>query len=206
MRVKERHRGEEELQEGCVSFRASEGRGKGATHLSCIRGEQAVVRGQTGTWPRPEKEKRELQQEVSWKDEGGSGKDQRCPGREANEMFDFASQKCSWGQTLLRWGGCGMRQPPPAPSQTLGHQRSASPWPKGVLVPSLNQQTPELSFSVLCEALPTPHLPRARGASSDAAPAAPRASKCPQREAPRCQGVKPSELGLNCWPQCAAPL
>lgn len=44
MRVKERHRGEEELQEGCVSFRASEGRGKGATHLSCIRGEQAVVK------------------------------------------------------------------------------------------------------------------------------------------------------------------
>lgn len=115
MRVKERHRGEEELQEGCVSFRASEGRGKGATHLSCTRGEQAVVRGQTGTWPWPEKEKGELQ-EVSWKGGGGSEKDQRCPGREAKEMFDFASQKCSRGQTLLRWGGCGMRQPPPAPS------------------------------------------------------------------------------------------
>lgn len=43
MRVKERHRGEEELQEGCVSFRASEGHEKGATHLSCIRGEQAVL-------------------------------------------------------------------------------------------------------------------------------------------------------------------
>lgn len=73
MRVKERHRGEEELQEGCVSFRASEGRGKGATHLSCTRGEQAVVRGQTGTWPWPEKEKGELQ-EVSWKGGGGGAK------------------------------------------------------------------------------------------------------------------------------------
>lgn len=77
MRVKEGHRGEEELQEGCVSFRASEGRGKGATHVSCIRGEQAVVRGQTGTWPRPENEKGELQ-EVSWKDKAGSGRDQKC--------------------------------------------------------------------------------------------------------------------------------
>lgn len=104
--MKERHRGEEELQEGCVSFRASEGHGKGATHLSCIRGEQAVVRGQTGTWPRPEKEKGELQ-EVSWKDEAGNGKDQRCSGWEAKEMFDFASQKCSRGQTLLCWGSHG---------------------------------------------------------------------------------------------------
>lgn len=122
MRVKERHRGEEELQEGCVSFRASEGRGKGATHLSCIRGEQAVVRGQTGTWPWPEKEKGELQ-EVSWKDKAGSGRDQRCPGWEAKEVFDFASQKCSQGQTLLHWGGRGTRQPPPAWCQVLGHQR-----------------------------------------------------------------------------------
>lgn len=53
--------------------------GKGATHFSCIRDEQAVVRGQTGTWPRPEKEKGELQ-EMSWKDKAGSGRDQRCPG------------------------------------------------------------------------------------------------------------------------------
>lgn len=97
MRVKERHRGEEELQEGCVSFRASEGHGKGATHLSCIRGEQAVVRGQTGTWQWPEKEKGELQ-EVSWKDKAGSGRDQRCPGREAKEMFHFASQSAARGK------------------------------------------------------------------------------------------------------------
>lgn len=30
-------------------------------------------------------------------------------------------------------------------------------------MPSLDQQTPELSFSVLCKALPTLHLPQAQG-------------------------------------------
>lgn len=38
MRVKERHRGEEELQEGCVSFRVSNGSGKRATPVSPASG------------------------------------------------------------------------------------------------------------------------------------------------------------------------
>lgn len=91
-------------------------------HVSCMRGEQAVVRGQTGTWLRPENEKGELQ-EVSWKDKAGSGRDQWCPDREAKEMFDFASHKCSQGQTLLHWGRCGTKKPPPARCQVLSHPR-----------------------------------------------------------------------------------
>lgn len=44
-------------------------------HISPASGASRLwLRGQTGTWPRPEKEKGELQ-EVSWKDEGGSGKE-----------------------------------------------------------------------------------------------------------------------------------
>lgn len=57
MRVKERRRGEGQ-QEGCVSCRAQKGRGKELHQSLLQQGEQAVVRGQAGNPPRPEKEKK----------------------------------------------------------------------------------------------------------------------------------------------------
>lgn len=84
MRVKERHRGEEELQEGCVSFRLSNRSGKGATPVSPASGLVSRLwledRQATG---RDQKKKKESYERCAWKDKAGirgvqAGKQRSC--------------------------------------------------------------------------------------------------------------------------------
>lgn len=80
-------------------------------------------------------------------------------------------------------------EPPPAPSPVpnAGSPEVSKPLAQGLLVPSLDQHTPELSFSVLCKALPTPHLPRAQR-PAETQLQRPRGPPCVPREKPRAAG------------------
>lgn len=156
-------------------------------HISCIRGKQAVVRGQTGTWPRPENEKGELQ-EVSWKDKAGSGRDQKCLILQPRSAA--RGEPCSTGADV---GRENLPQPGAKCWVTRGEQALG---PKAFQChPSTNK--PPSSPLVFCARLCPPHTShRYRGwqrlsssstMSGHSQPAL-RATTCPQREARHCRG------------------
>lgn len=107
---------------GCVSFRVSKGSGKGgATPVSPASGVSRLWLENRQATGRDQKKKKESYERCAWKDKAGSGRDRRCPGQEANELLNSASQKQGQWLTLCptwgSWGRCRTRQPPLPPSQ-----------------------------------------------------------------------------------------